>query len=191
MRTLKILNGVAVMLVASATLAGCASTIPAGGGAPEPRKRIDPARFYSGTWLEIARRPMLITDGCVAGTTSYRLKSATDVSVLDACREGNRAGKERSIGGPGKILNPGQNTKLRVQYNAFISREYWILDRADNYSWFIEASPDFRDAYIFTRSVPSSRLRSELVGRLQKMGYDVRKLEFPAQPPAARVTPAP
>ncbi|MGE3642900.1 MAG: lipocalin family protein [Beijerinckiaceae bacterium] len=183
-----VLSGLAVAALA---LAGCAgSTSNKSAGAPEPLKRIDPARFYSGTWLEIARRPMFITDGCVAGTTSYRRRSATSVSVLDACREGGRSGREKSIGGEGTILDPGRNTKLRVIYNAFISRDYWILDRADDYSWFIEASPDFRDAYIFTRKVPSDSLLRRLVGRLQRMGYDVSKLEFPAQPPVGRVTPA-
>ena len=30
------------------------------------------AGHYRGTWLEIGRMPMLLTDGCVAGYSTYR-----------------------------------------------------------------------------------------------------------------------
>jgi apolipoprotein D and lipocalin family protein len=152
--------------------------------APQPLKRIDPARFFTGTWLEIGRRPMWLTDGCVAGTTSYsRTSDPNTINVKDACREGRREGPEKSVAGPGTILDPGINARLRVRYNLLITREYWILDRAADYSWFIEASPDFQDLYIFTRKVPSASQLKFLVRRAGELGYDVRKLEFPAQPP--------
>jgi apolipoprotein D and lipocalin family protein len=172
-------------LFAALVLAGCTTTMssPAGGNAPQPLKKIDAARFYSGTWLEVARRPMLITDGCVAGTTSYGGAKGTSVDVKEACREGNPAGREKSITGEGMIVDTKTNAKLRVRYNAFATREYWILDRAADYSWFIEASPDFRDLYIFTRKVPSKRLLDQLVARAAALGYDTGKLEFPQQPP--------
>lgn len=166
-------------------LAGCTTTSMSSGvgSAPQPSKRIDVARFYTGTWLEVARRPMLITDGCVAGTTSYGGAKGTSVAVKDACREGNPAGREKSISGEGTIVDTRTNAKLRVRYNAFATREYWIIDRAADYSWFIEASPDFRDLYIFTRKPPSKRLLDQLIARAAALGYDVGKLEFPAQPP--------
>jgi apolipoprotein D and lipocalin family protein len=172
-------------LVAAIILTGCTTPISSsgGGGAPQPLKRIDASRFYSGTWLEVARRPMLITNGCVAGTTSYGAAKGTSVAVKDACREGNPAGREKSITGDGTIIDTKTNAKLRVRYNAFATREYWILDRAADYSWFIEASPDFRDLYIFTRKVPSKRLLDQLVARAAALGYDTGKLEFPEQPP--------
>src|SRR6218665_3156587 len=94
-----------VLFVALA-LAGCTTSMPSSGGgnAPQPLKKIDAARFYSGTWLEGARRPMLITNGCVAGTTSYGGAKGTSVAVKDACREGNPAGREKSITGEGTII---------------------------------------------------------------------------------------
>jgi len=172
-------------LLVALALAGCTTPMSSSGGgnAPQPLKTIDVARFYSGTWLEVARRPMLITNGCVAGTTSYGGAKGTSVAVKDACRDGNPAGREKSITGEGTIVDTKTNAKLRVRYNAFATREYWILDRAADYSWFIEASPDFRDLYIFTRKVPSKRLLDQLVARAAALGYDTGKLEFPEQPP--------
>lgn len=103
--------------------------------------------------------------------------------VFDACEVGEPGGSQRSIDGNGTILDPGTNAKLKVQYTSLISREYWIIDRAEDYSWFIEASPDFRDLYIFTRRVPSKAQLARLVARAEALGYDVSKLEFPEQPP--------
>lgn len=178
-----------ILLAAAAalTLAGCsAGTTTSGDRAPEPRKRIDAARFYSGTWREIARRPMTITDGCVAGATAYGKRADGRIEVLDSCRKGNPGGEPKTVGGPGTILDPGFNAKLRVDYSLYgfpVQRDYWVLDRADDYSWFISADPTLRDLYIFTRDPQIGEAqRNRLVARAAALGYDVTKLEFPEQP---------
>ena len=61
-----------VLAVPLLMTAGCASMDGARtAAAPEPAKPIDVARFYTGRWYEIARTPMKLTDGCVAGATDY------------------------------------------------------------------------------------------------------------------------
>lgn len=152
------------------------------GEAPQPRKTVDTARLYEGRWLEIARLPMKITDGCVAGSTAYSPASKPGrIAVLDACRDRTPAGKEKTIKGTGQILDPGINAKLRVRYPFFITWDYWILDHDDDYRWFISADPKFERLFIFTRDIPSPEQRAALVRRAQDMGYDVGKLEFPPQ----------
>ncbi len=84
--------------------------------APAPAKPVDAERFYSGTWLEIGRLPMRLTDGCVAGATTYTRVSATRVKVVDTCQEGTPDGKTKSISGTGTILDPGTNAILKVRY---------------------------------------------------------------------------
>lgn len=171
-------------LMCAAISSGCVSVTQTATLAPEPRQTIDMARFYTGTWLEVARRPMIITTNCPAGSTSYKRTGPMSVYVYDACEVGGPGGRQRSIDGDGTILDPGKNAKIKVQYTSLIAREYWIIDRADDYSWFIEASPDFRDLYIFTRRVPTKAQLSRLVSRAKALGYDVEKLEFPEQPPS-------
>ena len=66
------MKSILLTAVATVSLAGCVgNAITQTQQAPEPRKRVDVQRFYTGTWREIARRPMTITDGCVAGATEY------------------------------------------------------------------------------------------------------------------------
>lgn len=182
------MKSILLAAIAAFSLAGCAGTsMTEAQKAPEPRKRIDVQRFYTGTWHEIARRPMTITNGCVAGATEYGSDRTGSIQVLDSCRMGSPGGELRTVGGPGKILDPGVNAKLRVDYKLYgfvpVQRDYWVLDRADDYSWFISADPTLRDLYIFTRDPQiSPSQRKPLVARAAALGYDVTMLEYPEQP---------
>lgn len=149
--------------------------------APQPAKSVDPERFYAGRWLEIARLPMGMTDGCVAGATNYVLVNPTRVDIRDTCQVDTPQGREKAIGARGEILDPGTNAKLRARYfGGLITWDYWVLDHADDYSWFISADPTFDRLWIYTREVPDVALRQRLVSRAQALGYDVSRLEFPA-----------
>lgn len=73
-------------------------------------------RHYQGTWLEIARTPMWLTDGCVAGYTTYRPGSKADqIMVEDGCYEGRPGGRLKTVSGWGTLLDPDTTrAKLRV-----------------------------------------------------------------------------
>jgi apolipoprotein D and lipocalin family protein len=175
----------ALALTVAVGLGACATSIPASQvRAPQPTKPIDLERFYSGQWLEVARLPMRITDGCVAATTDYVIVSPTRVDLRDACRQGGIDGRERAVGAAGVILDPGFNAKLRAPYfGGLLTWEYWVLDRADDYSWFISADPKFEKLWIYTRTPPSPAQLSALVERARALGYDVSRLEFPETAP--------
>ena len=154
--------------------------------APEPAKPVDAATFYAGRWYEIGRTPMSLTDGCVAGYTDY-LRTGGGLVERDGCRDKTPDGKEKVIAGPLKILNPGENTKVHVNYRLFgflpVGRDYWMLDHGDG--WFIQATPDLKMVNLYTRDPhPSQALIATLTARTKALGYDVGKLEFPALQPA-------
>ncbi len=158
--------------------------------APQPAKPIDTARFYTGRWYEIARTPMRLTDGCVAGTTDYLPGNNGQLIELDACRMNTPAGEEKRIQGPVTILNPGENNKVTVRYTVYwiipVTRTYWMLDHGDDYQWFIFANPAFTNVSIFTRAPrPDPHLVAALTARVQALGYDPGKLEFPTEFPAS------
>ncbi len=149
--------------------------------APAPARAVDLDRFYSGRWLEIARLPMSLTDGCVAGATNYVVVNPTRVDVRDTCQVGSPEGREKAIGGRGEVLDPGTNARLRVRYvGGLVTWDYWVLDHAEDYSWFISADPTFDKLWIYTREVPDAAERGALVARAAALGYDVSRLEFPA-----------
>ncbi len=156
--------------------------------APQPKKPIDVAQFFTGRWYEIARTPMRLTDGCVAGTTDYYKAADGALIDRDACREGSPEGKEKTFSGPVTILNPGENTKVSVHYKVFgvftVSKTYWMLDHSDDYRWFIVSDPAFKTLSLFTRAArPSTDEVKSLTARAQALGYDTKKLEYPTEFP--------
>lgn len=138
---------------------------------------------YRGTWLEIGRRPMWLTDGCVAGYTTYRPgPSAGQIMVEDGCREGAPTGKLKTVKGEGELLDvETTRAKLRVRYPLLITFNYWVLYEAPGHDWFISADPKMKDLWIYSRRVPTKGKLAIMVKKAKSLGYDVRKLEFPAQ----------
>ncbi|MGQ3215016.1 MAG: lipocalin family protein [Shinella sp.] len=139
------------------------------------------ADHYRGTWLEIGRTPMVLTDGCVAGYSTYRKgKTPDEVIVEDGCHVDTPKGRLKTVSGTGKIEDFGTaNAKMRVRYPLLITFNYWILYKSPDKSWFISANPSMTDLWIYSRTVPSKARLQRMVRKASELGYDVRKLEFP------------
>ncbi|WP_337266050.1 lipocalin family protein [Oryzifoliimicrobium ureilyticus] len=139
---------------------------------------------YSGTWLEIARRPMWLTDGCVAGYTTYKMTKSEGpgaVSVEDGCRTGTPQGSLKTVHGDGRIIDfGGSNARLHVKYPLFITFDYNVLYKSPDKQWFISADPKMENLWIYSRYAPSKRKLDMMVRKAAALGYDVKKLEFPA-----------
>ena len=75
--------------------AGCATL--AGDRAPAAVTQVDAERLYNGRWLEVARRPMLITHNCGHGGTDYVLNPDRSVRQYDYCRVGGADGEVRVL----------------------------------------------------------------------------------------------
>lgn len=164
---------------ATLLLSACAS-MPSADKAP--KTAAVPMSHYSGTWLEIARRPMWLTNGCVAGYTTYSAGGTPgEVAVEDGCHKDSPAGRLKTIRGKGTLTDAGgDNARLRVQYPLFITWNYWVLYEAPDHGWFISADPAMKNLWIYARKVPSAEDRAVMVAKAKALGYDVGQLEFPA-----------
>jgi apolipoprotein D and lipocalin family protein len=152
--------------------------------APQPLKPIDAAKFYTGTWYEIARTPILLTDGCVAGTTIFYHDPAGELIERDACHKGNPSGPEKVFKGVAHFDVPGDNTKITVDYKLYgflpVTQHYWMLDHGDDYGWFIVSYPDESHVDILSRNPrPSDAQVAFWKKRVVELGYDPAKMEFP------------
>jgi apolipoprotein D and lipocalin family protein len=164
-------------------IAVISSSSPAVSASLEPRPVAVGMDHYRGTWLEIGRRPMWLTDGCVAGYSTYSLgKIPGEVEVEDGCRVGTPDGRLKTVKGDGRILDlGGNNAKMRVRYPFFITFNYWILYKSPDKTWFISADPAMQNLWIYARAAPSKAKLKLMVSEARQLGYDVNKLEFPAQ----------
>jgi apolipoprotein D and lipocalin family protein len=174
--------GVAALLALGglAVLSACASSAGSKSGnarVPQPAKPVDLDR-YVGRWYEFARYENRFERDCEAVTADYAKRPDGLVSVVNACHEGGLDGPFKSVEGKAKIV-PGSNaTKLKVSFfGPFYVGDYWVLDRADDYTWSIVGEPSGRYLWILTREArPSAAERSALIGRVRALGYDVAML---------------
>ena len=184
-------RSLAVLVTTAAVCAGqaaCANMPAATPIAPQPAKAVDATKFYTGVWHELARNPMKITDGCVAGITAFSHDASGRLIDRDSCRMGDPdTGKEKVFAGPVTIEDQGSNAKFTSHYKVFgvftVDRTYWVLDHDAAYTWFIVATPDYKNLSIFARDANLGRAeRGALTERARALGYDPARLEYPAQP---------
>jgi apolipoprotein D and lipocalin family protein len=176
------------IIAALAAFSGAGPVIagaPAPGPAPEPSKAVDPTR-YVGRWYEIARLPNMLQKDCQAPTSDWQKGDDGAFSVVQSCRVGSPEGPLKVWRAAGRIIDAGLNAKIRMGFfGGFIHQDYWIVDRADDYSWCITSTPTSKYLWIMARRPElSSGQTAALVARARTLGYDTARLIYDEQPPA-------
>ena len=177
---LLLLAGTAVALTACATF----QRGPVGNTAvPQPAKPVDLTR-YAGRWYEIGRYEAGFQRGCEAVTATYSLRDDGLVTVVNTCRQDGVNGELRSVEGKAKVVESSGNAKLKVSFfGPFYLGDYWVLDRAEDYSWSIVGEPSGRYLWLLSRSPqPSAQARETMRNRATALGYDLSILRPTQQP---------
>jgi apolipoprotein D and lipocalin family protein len=91
--------------------------------------------------------------------------------VRNSCRESDGSvrvanGRARAAGAPGE-------GKLEVSFFGPFWGDYWVLERAEDYSWSLVGEPSGRYFWVLTRAERiSAEQRAEFVRRIAALGYD-------------------
>lgn len=175
---------VATTFCMALVLGGC-STLPVGNPSPPAPARPVDLSLYQGLWYEFARYDHGFERGCHGVTAEYALEPSGHVRVINTCRVGSATGKVRVAVAKAKPTGDPMNAKLKVAFfGPFYIGSYWVLDRADDYSWAIVGEGSGRYLWILTRmATPGPEDREALVARARRLGYDTSLLQFPQQPP--------
>jgi apolipoprotein D and lipocalin family protein len=151
--------------------------------APAPTKPVELQR-YVGRWYEIARVPNRFERGsdCDAPTADYQQDAKGAVTVVQTCHKASPAGPQKVYHASAQILDPGVNAKFKLTFFLVLSKEYWVLDHAQDYKWAIVGDPTGKYLWLFSRqpALPAG-LKDALLDRAKALGYDIGRLEFPAQ----------
>jgi len=133
---------------------------------------------YVGKWYEIASYPMSFQKDCFCVTAEYTLTEKGYVKVFNSCRKGSVSGKVKSISGKAFPVKGTNNVKLKVQFFWPFKSDYWVLDKADDYSWAVVSGPTRKYLWILSRT---PYLQDEtwqyITDRLRKNGFDLSKLK--------------
>jgi apolipoprotein D and lipocalin family protein len=172
------------LLAGAALLSGCAALgpkHPVGNSAvPQPAKAVELQR-YLGRWYEIARYEQGFQKDCDGVTADYSLRPDGQIRVLNTCRK--PSGKITDAEGRAKIVDAATNAKLKVSFFGPFFGDYWVLDRAEDYSWAIVGEPSGRYLWLLSReAVPAPGKVDALIARAKALGYDTTLLRRTAQP---------
>jgi len=162
-------------------LAGCAPAGPVGNpSVPQPTKTVDLKR-YTGLWYELARYENGFEQGCEGVTAEYDAKPNGEIAVLNTCRTGSPTGPAKTIQGSARVLPESGNAKFKVSFfGPFYVGNYWIIDRAPDYSWSIVGEPSGRYLWLLSRTKSRSALAT-MTRRARALGYDTSLLRVTAQ----------
>lgn len=171
----------AAVLLLALGVAGCVPAGPIGNASvPQPTKTVDLTR-YTGLWYELARYENGFERGCEGVTAEYAAKPNGEVAVLNTCRKGSPSGAAKTIEGSARGVPESGNAKFNVSFfGPFYVGNYWIIDRAPDYSWSIVGEPSGRYLWLLSRTKSKSVLAT-MTRRAKALGYDTALLRVTAQ----------
>ena len=162
-------------IAATGLLGACAvmEKGPVGNAAvPQPAKSVELNR-YMGRWYEYGRYEAGFQKGCEAVTADYALRPDGSLRVVNSCRKGGIDGKLETAKGKAKIVAGGNGAKLKVSFFGPFYGDYWVLDRAEDYSWAIVGEPSGRYLWMLVREAkPTSADAALLQARVRELGYE-------------------
>jgi apolipoprotein D and lipocalin family protein len=155
---------------------------PALAAAPQPAKPV-PANLYSGRWYEIARTSNRMQADCQASTTDFSGWRGGAFSAVQTCHKGAPSGPKTTVSVQGHVLPSSGNAKMQLaMLGGLISREYWILDHADDNGWLIMCTSDGRYVWLMSRQpVIPATVKATAVTRMQQLGLNLSRLAYPQQ----------
>lgn len=172
----------------SPLVAALAIAVPAAAwaGAPQPRKPVDPDRFV-GRWHEVARTPNPRQANCAAATMDWT-RSGEGFVVAQTCRQGSASGPAKTTRARATPVRGANGNKVTMSFmGGVIRQEYWILDRAEDYSWAVAGTPGGNYVWVLSRrpDLAPAQLNAVL-GRVRALGYDTARLDVPGRGAEAR-----
>ena len=165
----------------AAVLALAILASPALASAPQPTKALS-GSFFTGRWYEIARTENARQRGCEAPFYEFQSqKDGGQVGFVMSCRKGSPSGKVEATNGSVRLPTDNLRNKFRISvFGGAIKQEYWILDRADDLSWAIMATPGGNYVWLLARKPKlDNGLKTQLMTRIKGLGYDAAKIIQP------------
>lgn len=169
------------ILAVAALLGACASPPPVNRSTSSPLAVVSvETERYLGLWHEAARLPNSFQRDCAHSTAAYAEREDGLISVVNTCYRAD--GETRDVEGRARRVGEGQEGKLEVSFFGPFWGDYWVIDRADDYSWSIVGEPSGRYLWVLTRAERiGADERAAFEERLRALGYDPSALVWSAR----------
>lgn len=139
---------------------------------------------YMGTWFEIAKYPNSFQKKCVGNTRAdYSLQTDGKVTVLNRCTQDN--GQISEALGEARQMGNSTSPKLEVRFAPawlsflpFVWGNYWVIDLDADYQLAAVSEPKREYLWVLSRTPEvNPKAYEALLARLEKKGFDLKKLE--------------
>ncbi len=134
---------------------------------------------YVGKWYEIASLPFSRQEGCSCTTAEYEILDDGVLKVTNSCmKEGERT---QAIG-KAFVVEGTNNAKLRVQFFWPFRGDYWVIDRADDYSYAVVGVPSRKYCWILSRTPSmSDETYASIIEHVKAKGFDATRFNKTVQ----------
>ena len=139
---------------------------------------------YMGTWYEIAKYPNFFQRKCASNTVAqYSTQADGTVRVFNSCKQED--GKVIDALGQARQIGEATSPKLEVRFAPawlsflpFVWGNYWVIDIDTDYQLVAVSEPKREYLWILSRTPEvSAKAYDELLARLGKSGFDLKRLE--------------
>jgi len=139
---------------------------------------------YMGTWYEVAKLPNPFQKNCVSNTSAvYEAQPNGTIRVTNRCTEAD--GKVKEAIGEARQIGNATSPRLEVRFAPawlsflpFVWGNYWVIDLDADYQLAAVSEPGRELLWILSRiPIPNAMAYSQLVERLGKKGFDLKKME--------------
>ena len=143
---------------------------------------------YMGTWFEVAKYPNRFQKNCASNTSAvYAAQPNGGVRVTNRCTEAD--GKVKEAAGEARQIGNATSPKLEVRFAPawlsflpFVWGDYWVIDLDTEYQLAAVSEPSREFLWILSRTAtPNSEAYNQLLERLAKKGFDLKKIEVSKQ----------
>ena len=137
---------------------------------------------FSGDWYVIALLPSFVEKSAANGVENYSLLDNGEIKVKYTFRKGSSDGKEKIMYQRGWVYNKESNADWRVRPIWPLKLPYYILEVADDYSYTVIGTNNYKYLWIMARSPKmDSDLLNTILGRMEQRGYDKNAIQFMEQ----------
>jgi apolipoprotein D and lipocalin family protein len=139
---------------------------------------------YMGSWYEIAKYPNFFQRNCASNTVAqYSTQADGTVRVFNRCTQED--GKVIDALGQARQIGDATSPKLEVRFAPawlsflpFVWGNYWVIDIDTDYQLVAVSEPKREYLWILSRTPEvNAKAYDELLGRLVKSGFDLKRLE--------------
>ncbi len=144
---------------------------------------------YLGTWYEITKYPNRFQEKCVSDTSAnYTAEPDGRLKVVNRCKMANGEFAE-AVGDAyqgGGSTSPKLKVRFAPSWLSFLPMvwgNYWVIDIDKNYQLAAVSEPTRQYLWILSRTPTiDSPTYEAILARLKAAGFDLTRLEKPAEP---------